>query len=161
MEPRADSGVSQSPTGSVEGRKTRRSTWATGFDTLAVVIAFAVLLTTTGRLPLAAIFPAGAPAVPTGWQLYRDPTGYFTVRIPSGWTAQRDTGQGTEGNSRTGQSASFTIYGTSLSMPPAGTSSITVGHHRRAIFKRLRAAMGLPEWVSRQHDRRRLARRSR
>jgi hypothetical protein len=62
------------------------------------VIAFAALLTTTGRLPLFAIFPAGAPAVPTGWQLYRDPTGYFTVRIPFGWTAQRDTGQGTEGN---------------------------------------------------------------
>ena len=51
MEPRADSGVSQSPTGSDGGRKTRRSAWAAGFVTLAVVIAFAALLTELGFSP--------------------------------------------------------------------------------------------------------------
>lgn len=55
-------------------------------------------------------------AIPTGWQLYRDPGGYFTIAVPAGWRI--DTSAGT-GNINAAQ---VKTYQTGFLSPGAGDS---------------------------------------
>ena len=55
--------------------------------------------------------PAGAP-VPADWVTYRDPAGFFTIRIPPQWHATVSTGKGWSGD-RTG-SYSYTSENVNL-----------------------------------------------
>jgi hypothetical protein len=56
-----------------------------------------------------------ASAPPATWMIYRDPAGYFSIRVPPGWRASVETGQGNMGD-RTGN-FSFTEETIMLAAP--------------------------------------------
>jgi hypothetical protein len=101
--------------------------WVAGIVTILVIV-FVVFLPRIPR-PLAAVSRPVAQTptrIPTAiaWQTYRDPTGFFTLQMPAGWTARRDTGTGSVGD-RTGNAAQIDYF-TALGAPPHGTTTITV-----------------------------------
>jgi hypothetical protein len=71
---------------------------------VVVLFAFALLRSSSGQSPTSSLV-TGAQ-VPSSWVTYRDPAGYFTIRVPPTWRATVGTGTGTYGD-RTG-SYSFT-----------------------------------------------------
>lgn len=103
----------------------RRVWLGAGIAALALLVAGAAIVGALDpALALSSLFPRSAPA---DWHVYRDPAGYFTIAVPAGWTAQTSSGETTEGNVYTGQSATFTTYDTNLGNPPNGESTLTVG----------------------------------
>jgi hypothetical protein len=96
-----------------------------GIAAAALLVACAVFVGALDpELALSNLFPRPAPA---GWHAYHDPAGYFTIAVPAGWTAQTFSGETTEGNVYTGQSATFPNYDTILGNPPIGESTLRVG----------------------------------
>jgi hypothetical protein len=110
-----------SPPVSPAGGRERHRFGALAGTLVAVVLValFAVvfvLLRQPGSPGSLGILTSGAP-VPASWVTYRDPAGYFTIRIPPQWHATVSTSSGTYGD-RTG-SYSYTAEDVSLS---SGTS---------------------------------------
>lgn len=111
----------------LRGRLAGRLAWiAGGTAALAVVVAFAAALGLLAHVPLVGQFFPGA-----GWQVYHDPAGLFTVRMPAGWSAHfADEGQATEGDLNTGVSVTIETYQTTLGVrrrarpPPSSRSAI-------------------------------------
>lgn len=90
-----------------------------------IVILFATLFYALGHKVFSTASAAPTPTVPTNWQRYTDPGGYFSVSLPKGWTMQRDTNGGsTEGNAN--GSVTLQDITDTLGGPPRGQNSITV-----------------------------------
>jgi hypothetical protein len=73
---------------------------------------------------------APGSSLPAGWQVFRDPAGYFTIVLPPGWTATGgQDGSGTLGD-RTG-SYSYTDYSWAVRDPASGTSGpgVFISYH--------------------------------
>ena len=124
-QPREDAPQSPQPGQSAQKPTRRRGVIAGAAALSIIVILFATLFYALGHKVFSTASAAPTPTVPTNWQRYTDPGGYFSVSIPEGWTAQRqDGGKATMGNN----SGSFTtqdIFDT-LGEPPRGQNSITV-----------------------------------
>lgn len=108
---------SPAPGGIGRGIRGRLAWIAGGAAALAVVVTFAAALGVLGRVPFVGQFFPGA-----GWQIYRDPTGLFTVQMPPGWTGHySDQGSATEGDQTT--SVTIETYATTLGDPPDSTAT--------------------------------------
>jgi hypothetical protein len=117
------------------GTSRQRGPWLAGVALLAVlaslIVVFAALRSRGTPPNTGGATPAASSTAPASWQMYRDPAGLFTVRIPAGWTATTDTSTATVGD-RTG-SGQEPIYDTALGDPPRGSATITVYIHVSAL----------------------------
>ena len=124
-QPREDAPQTPQPSQPMQKPVWRRGVIAGAAALSIIVILFATLFYALGHKVFSPASAAPTPTVPTNWQRYTDPGGYFSVSLPAGWTAQRDTsGKSTMGNnsgSVTTQDITDTLGG-----PPRGQNSITV-----------------------------------
>lgn len=124
-QPREDAPQLPQPGQSAQKTTRRRGVVAGATALSIIVILFATLFYALGHKVFSPATAAPTSTVPAGWQRYTDPGGYFSVSLPNGWTAQRDTsGKATMGNN----SGSFTTQDITdtLGGPPRGQNSITV-----------------------------------
>lgn len=109
---------------------TRRSGLRRAFVGVTVLLALGAalaLLAYAHMQPLGVGVFGASPAIatPSGWVRYQEPSGAFTVAIPVGWTASRDTGDTRIGNGA--GSDTYTMTQVVLGGPPRGAQTITVG----------------------------------
>lgn len=106
-------------------RPARRGVIAGAAALSVIVILFATLFYALGHKVFSTASAAPTPTVPTSWQRYTDPGGYFSVSLPAGWTAQQEDGgeltMGSGSGSVTLQNIMYTF-----GEPPHGQNSITV-----------------------------------
>lgn len=57
-----------------------------------VVVALALVISLLIRRAIPQGSPSPGISVPTGWHIYTDPDGYFTIAIPNAWAVDRQTG---------------------------------------------------------------------
>ncbi len=115
-----------SPTGSPRGRRGVLLGIGSAVAALALIVAFALVLAPHFNPPQAAAGAATSMQTPpTGWHLYPNPDGYFTIALPSGWQTIRDTGTGQAGDAS--GAASIRSISTAFLPPGANPNANPVG----------------------------------
>ncbi|HLZ24856.1 MAG TPA: hypothetical protein VKQ30_22270 [Ktedonobacterales bacterium] len=77
----------------------RTTVMASGLIAIMLILLFALAFWRLRPTPSQPQILPGDAVVPASWQTYRDPAGYFTIRIPPAWRASAGTSQATMGDS--------------------------------------------------------------
>ena len=85
---------------------------------LALILGFVLVLAPRFGQPTTPGTLASAHVLPSGWHLYADPDGYFTIGLPAGWQVMRDTGTGQEGDA----TSSATVRSVTTTLLPPGAA---------------------------------------
>ncbi len=97
--------------------------WVAGLTALVVV--FVLLFSAFNNRSMASGGAPPSPTMPVEWERYTDPDGHFTLSIPKGWTAERQSTTLQVGNPQSGGYTTHTLFDT-FGNPPWGQNTITV-----------------------------------